>query len=78
MYERGFCLGAGAYIRVVEKVPSNLTSKSQIYALLTAASISERTQKFLMNSIRQDFGFEGVPIRIVVRRKQRTAAAKKR
>lgn len=42
-----------------------------------AASISERTQKFLMNSIRQDFGFEGVPIRIVVRRKQRTEAKKK-
>lgn len=42
----------------------------------TAASISERTQKFLMNAIRQEFNFEGVPIRILVRRKQRTTAKK--
>ncbi len=38
----------------------------------TAASISDRAQKLLMNSIRRDFGFQGVPIRLIVRRKLRT------
>ncbi len=38
----------------------------------TAASISDRAQKLLMNSVRRDFGFQGVPIRLIVRRKLRT------
>ena len=54
---------------------TQVKARPPTFAVFTkAASISERTQKFLMNAIRQEFTFQGVPIRLVIRRKLRSAS----
>jgi predicted GTPase len=47
---------------------SQVKARPPTFALFTrTVALSERTRRQLMNAIRRDFDFAGVPIRIVVR-----------
>lgn len=71
-------VGGGSELRRV-KYLSQVKARPPTFVVFVSgsAALPDATKRFLMNQIREEFGFGGVPVRVTVRRKEKRETKKR-